>query len=221
MSVDLVVSTISIIVTIIISIATLSFWLGRKFQEVEDRFREVDNRFREIDKRFDSLKTYIDERFNFLKNYVDERFNSLKSYVDERFDSFKNYVDERFSRLIRSFQVFHEFFIEYLSTESVIPKRSKDLLLTELRGVLRLAVNPMSKEELEKIKYYLEKDPDTFTLEEAYEFLELARKFAWEYGDRVEPWKLHIYAAMVVGWTIRRKWEEEEKQKREERQETK
>jgi hypothetical protein len=46
--------------------------------------------------------------------------------------------------------------------------------------------NPFTKEEWEKLKRYLEKNPKDFTLEEAEEFRELSRKAIAEYWVRSE-----------------------------------
>jgi len=36
---------------------------------------------------------------------------------------------------------------------------------------------------------------------------DLARKVIWEYGDRPEAWKLHVYACIMVGLAMRKKAE--------------
>jgi hypothetical protein len=43
---------------------------------------------------------------------------------------------------------YQEFFIEFLSTESVIKKKYKDVLVKELRSITRvIIINPLTKEE--------------------------------------------------------------------------
>lgn len=72
------------------------------------------------------------------------------------------------------------------------------MLKKEASRMMKLAtMNPLTKEEWAKIKYYLEQDQ--LTLEEALEFRELARKVTDEYGDRPEAWKLHILASIRWG----------------------
>ena len=117
-------STIVSIVTILSSIAALSYWLGRKFAEIDDRFKQIDDRFKQIDEklkhieaRLDShskelrelrgytdaglkeLKEYTDKRFNELREYTDRRFSELREYTDKRFNELKEYVDGRFDRV--------------------------------------------------------------------------------------------------------------------------
>ena len=113
-------STIVSIVTILSSIAALSYWLGRKFAEIDDRFKQIDDRFKQIDDRFkqideklkhiearlDShskelreLRGYTDAGLKELKEYTDKRFSELKEYTDKRFKELKEYVDGKFSEL--------------------------------------------------------------------------------------------------------------------------
>jgi hypothetical protein len=68
------------------------------------------------------------------------------------------------------------------------------VLIKEARRTMRLAVaNPLTKEEWTRLKELFEKsEKNELTLEEADEFLELARKVAWEYGENPKMWKLHI-----------------------------
>jgi len=143
----------------------------------------------------------IDAKFKL----IDERFKR----VDERFDSFERRIIGRIERLAYAFTSYQEFLIEFLSREGVIKSGDKELLINEARRVMRLALaNPMTKEELEKLREYLDKsEKDELTPEEADEFLELARKFAWEYGNRPEAWKLHIYATITRA-LVKKKWAE-------------
>jgi len=55
------------------------------------------------------------------------------------------------------------------------------------------------------------------TLDEADEFLELARKVVKEYGEYPEAWKLHIYATIVRALTIKKYAEKKEEKRQEKR----
>lgn len=81
---------------------------------------------------------------------------------------------------------------------------------------MRLAtINPLTREEWVKVKEYLDKsERGELTLEEADEFLELARKVVKEYGEYPEAWKLHIYAIVVRALLIK-KYAEKKKSVRE------
>jgi chromosome segregation ATPase len=201
-----------------------------RFKEIDDRLRLLENRFDElkryVDSRFDELKKYVDDRFNESRKYVDSRFNELKKYVDDRFIELKNYVDNRFNdlrsyidnrveRIGRAFSSYQEFLIEYLSMKGVVSEKEVTILKNEaVRMSLLASLNPFTKEEWEKLKKYLDKDPNDFTLEEAEEFRELGRKAIREYWDRPEAYKLHIYTCVVYGLTLRKIYEKEKRESR-------
>jgi len=53
--VDLVIS-VSTIISIVIAVASLAYWLGRKFTQLNDKFKLIDERFKLIDERFNRLE---------------------------------------------------------------------------------------------------------------------------------------------------------------------
>jgi tetrahydromethanopterin S-methyltransferase subunit G len=214
----------------------IAYWLGKKFSEIDYRFRLVDERFNainerfrliderfkvidarfeQVDRRFDELRGYVDKRIDDLKNYVDKRFGELKDYVGTKFSEFDVKWSSRLERLATAFTNYQEFFIEFLTTESVIEERYRGVLLKELRGVMRLAVaNPLSKEEWARLKELFEKsEKNELTLEEADEFLELARKAALEHGENPKMWKLHIYATITRALLYKKYYEKKEEAK--------
>ncbi|NAZ12972.1 MAG: hypothetical protein GU359_02315 [Desulfurococcales archaeon] len=220
MELETIISILSIVIPILSSIIYLGFWIGRKFGEIDERFRAVDERFKVVDdrfrlleNRFDELKRYVDTRFDELKKYVDDRFIELKNYVDNRFNDLRSYIDNRVERIGRAFSSYQEFLIEYLSMKGVVSEKEVTILKNEaVRMSLLASLNPFTKEEWEKLKKYLDKDPNDFTLEEAEEFRELGRKAIREYWDRPEAYKLHMYTCVVYGLTLR-KLDEKEKKK--------
>jgi DNA mismatch repair ATPase MutS len=220
MELETIISILSIVIPILSSIIYLGFWIGRKFGEIDERFRAVDERFKVVDdrfrlleNRFDELKRYVDTRFDELKKYVDDRLIELKNYVDNRFNDLRSYIDNRVERIGRAFSSYQEFLIEYLSMKGVVSEKEVTILKNEaVRMSLLASLNPFTKEEWEKLKKYLDKDPNDFTLEEAEEFRELGRKAIREYWDRPEAYKLHMYTCVVYGLTLR-KLDEKEKKK--------
>jgi len=242
MELETIISILSIVIPILSSIIYLGFWIGRKFGEIDERFRAVDERFkvvddrfrllesrfdelkkyvddkfnesrRYVDSRFDELKKYVDSRFDELKKYVDDRFIELKNYVDNRFNDLRSYIDNRVERIGRAFSSYQEFLVEYLSVKGIVSEKEVIILKNEaVRMSLLASLNPFTKEEWEKLKKYLDKDPNDFTLEEAEEFRELGRKAIREYWDRPEAYKLHMYTCVVYGLTLR-KLDEKEKKK--------
>jgi hypothetical protein len=216
--IEVIVSIITTVVSVGVAVASLGYWLGKKFTEIDYRFRIIDERFKVIDARFEQ----IDRRFDDLKNYVNKRFDELRSYadkrfedVDKRFNELEKRIVSRIERVALAFAGYQEFLVEFLSREGVIKGDARELLVREARRVAGLALaNPLTKEEWEKVLKYIDKKVEEFTLEEAEEFVELARKVALEYGDRPEAWKLHILAALTLGLVLRRYREMEEKEKK-------
>jgi hypothetical protein len=204
---EVIVSIITTVLSVGVAVASLGYWLGKKFTEIDYRFRIIDERFKVIDARFEQ----IDRRFDDLKNYVDKRFED----VDKRFNELEKRIVSRIERVALAFAGYQEFLVEFLSREGVIKGDARELLVREARRVAGLALaNPLTKEEWEKVLKYIDKKVEEFTLEEAEEFVELARKVALEYGDRPEAWKLHILAALTLGLVLRRYREVEEKEKK-------
>jgi hypothetical protein len=227
---EVVISLITTVASVVASISSLAYWLGKKFASIDAKFKLVDERFRSIDERFklvDERFRSIDERFGELREYVDLRFKELKDYIDKRFDELdkglREYVDkrvfERIERLATAFTNYQEFFVEFLTSEGIVKPIHKEFLVKEARRTMKLAiVNPLSKEEWERLKEYLDKsEKDELTLEEADDFLELARKVVKEYGDRPEAWKLHIYATITRALIVKKHYEKEKKEKEQER----
>ena len=201
MQLELLLTAVSTVSTVIGSAAILAHWLGKKFTEIDLKFRRVDERFEQVNRRFEQ----IDERFK----QVDRRFDEMKVYIDRKFEELWRRVNNRIRRLGEAFTSYQEFFVEYLSSEGLLRSQKALLLKREAIRVMRLALmNPLTKEEWAKIKYYLDKDE--LTLEEALEFRELARKVVREYGEYPEAWKLHIYASIKVGEALRKMRETEE-----------
>jgi hypothetical protein len=171
----------------LVAIVSAIYWLGRRFGGIDGRFKLIDERFKHIDERF---------------KHIDERFK----HVDRRLDELESRILGRIERLAGAFTYYHEFLLEVLSREGVIRSDIAEVPAREARRVVRLALlNPSTREEWEKIKEYLDKsERGELTLEEADEFLELARKVVREYGEYAEAWKLHMYATIVRALLIKR-----------------
>lgn len=148
----------------------------------------VDERFRSMNSRFDEVKEYVDSKFKELKDYVDKRFDELDKGLRE-------YVDRKVEDL------------------------DKRVFARAERPPAKVEHRLLTKEEWEKLKEYLDKsEKDELTLEEADDFLELARKVVKEHGDRPEAWKLHIYATITRALLVKKHYEMEKKEKEQERQ---
>jgi len=122
-SVELLLTAVGTIGAVVTSTASLAYWLGRKFAEIEGRFKEVDRRFEEINRRFAE---------------IDRRFEG----VDERFKGFERRLDA----LARATRDQFEFFAEFLGFRGVLDAKDVDFVKGELAGL-----NPLTEDELRRI----------------------------------------------------------------------
>jgi len=188
-SVELLLTAIGTIGAVAASTASLAYWLGRKFAEIEKKFEYVDKKFEEIDKRFER----IDKRFEEMDKKLGEVIKSILE-LEGRFDELAQATRDQF-----------EFFAEFLGFRGVLEARDVDFVKGELARLARL--NPLTEEELRRIRELVEKEE--LTLEEADELRELARKFVKEHGDRPGAWKLLIYASIMRGIALRKRGQRE------------
>ena len=77
--------------------------------------------------------------------------------LEKRFDELDNRVSTKIERLANAFINYQEFFVEFLTREGIVKPIDKELLVREVKRVLRLATtNPLTKEEWNKLRLYLE-----------------------------------------------------------------
>ena len=214
------------LLTILASLASLAYWLGRKFAQIDARFKAIDERFkavegsvnalrREFDEKLGSLERRYDEKLGLLEERFNEKLSSLEKSFDEKLSSLERRFDEKLSSVERKVGSVAEaarnqleFFTEFLGYRRVISWRDVTFVKGELYR-LSAAPNPLTKEEAARLKELLDKEK--LTLEEADELREIARKLVREYGDRVgEAWKLLIYASIMRGLALSELEEPEE-----------
>ncbi|RFA92626.1 hypothetical protein [Pyrobaculum aerophilum] len=214
---DVVYYVVGFSLTVVGMLGGALYWLGAKFKEIDKRFETIERELKQIREGQEGLKKYVDERSNELRKYVDSRFEEFRKYIDARFvemkvyvdgkfDELKKYVDDKFSRLLNGFSGYQEFFLEFLTTEDVIDRKKAELARGELWRIIKLVgANPLSKEEVERLKELIQKDELTY--EEALWLREVARRLIIEYGTP-ETWKLHAYASIWVALARKRMAEE-------------
>ena len=174
-----------------------AYSLGRKIALLEARLSQVENRVARLEGEVAALKSELAA----TKEELGREFRSGLASLEERL---KGYVGERVGRLARAFAGYQEFMLEYLSLKGLLEEGEVRLAKGEARRLAELAANPFTKEEWERLKQLLDKEPEELTLEEAYELRDLARKAIEEYGDRYEAYALHVYASIAVGLAYRR-----------------
>jgi hypothetical protein len=174
-----------------------AYSLGRKIALLEARLSQVESSVARLEGEVAALKSELAA----TKEELGREFRSGLASLEERL---KGYVGERVGRLARAFAGYQEFMLEYLSLKGLLEEGEVRLAKGEARRLAELAANPFTKEEWERLKQLLDKEPEELTLEEAYELRDLARKAIEEYGDRYEAYALHVYASIAVGLAYRR-----------------
>ena len=207
------------LLTILASLASLAYWLGRKFAQIDARFKAVEGSVnalrREFDEKLSSLERRYDEKLGLLEERFDGKLSSLEKSFDEKLSSLERRFDEKLSMVERKVSSVAEaarnqleFFTEFLGYKRVISWRDVTFVKGELYRP-SAAPNLLTKEEAARLKELLDKEK--LTLEEADELREIARKLVKEYGDRVgETWKLLIYASIMRGLALSELEEPEE-----------
>lgn len=193
MQTETLVSLVSIIVTIIGSTASIAYWLGKKFAEIDKKFDEINKKFGEIDKKFNE----IDKKFS----EIDKRFAEINEEFSKVHEEIKA-IDRKVESITKATRDQLEFFSEFLGFRGIFTDKDVAFVKSELQRLSARAVNPLTKEELKRIRELIEKDELTF--EEADELRELARKFVDEYWHIPGAHKLLIYASIMRGIAMRK-----------------
>ncbi len=191
---EVLIGFIGVVITVVVSAVSTAYWLGSKFRGgIEDRLNELRKGLSGVESELGGIKVEL---------------GNVKARLER--------VEDRISRLRRSLLDFtttirnsQEFMIEMLSYEGVSrPEAASVIRGGELNRLLESLVgggvsgNPLTKEEFEEIRRYIQKDE--LTLEEAYRFKELAWKLVREYRYRFpDVWKIYWYAVAWIGWAAR------------------
>lgn len=184
---ELVISIVGLLITTITSIASLAYWLGKKFREIDLRFRNIELRIEKIEKRLDS---------------VENKLLGLENRV--------NNIERQLNSVARATRDQLEFFSEFLGFRGILTDHDVAFVKSELNR-LSTRVNPLTEEELKRIRELVKKDE--LTLEEATELRDLARKFVDEYGSEPGAWKLLMYASIMRGIAMRKLGEKKSSEK--------
>lgn len=199
--VELILGFLGTIATIVISLASLAYWLGRRFAEIDLRFKQIEGRFKSME---DGLK----EEFK----HVENRFKDIEGLIAHNMRVLANAMTE--SQMV---------VVEFLSLKGVIDRGEAEYPARRVEGLLRLAtLNPLTKEEWEFLRNFFSRaarDVDSVTIEEAEKAYELGRKlFVEDFDER--GYKIAIAAGYIKGYLISRevRKEKERKQKQQEQQ---
>ncbi len=147
---------ISTLLTVVISVISLAYWLGRKFASIDMKFEEIDNKFRKIDERLKELRQEIRSSARTVTSLI----HSLHTHLIDFMTMKKLFTPEEREYLLRE--------IERLATAH------------------KTALNPLKPEEvkfiLEVVREIREKDPKEIDLSKLDKIMEIAKRWLMEDG---------------------------------------
>ena len=166
--------TIATILTILGSIGSLAYWLGRRFTEIEGRFRVIDEKFKQVDERFGI-------RFRELEKRIENLRISIMSAT-------------------RSIQAFT---FDFLSIKGLITRDERDFAIRQIDRIIEASfqiTNPLKPEEVRFIKEVLkevkEKDPKDVDMRKVEQALRIIEKWSNEECS-VEAFKAWMYMYLI------------------------
>jgi DNA repair exonuclease SbcCD ATPase subunit len=181
--------------TVVASVASLAYWLGRKFAQIEERFRLIDERFRQIEERL----RLIDERFR----QIDERFRLVEgrlAQVERRLER----VEARLDKLESAFLQFSDALLTTLGARGVLSETEVMVLKGLAKSLLPAASSKYYTEEVRRrLLELLDRDPRDLTLGDTQEIERIAELIEQEGLERKKrdlvryAWLLRYYAMAV------------------------
>jgi len=182
------IAVLGLAVTIVVQIAGLAYWLGRKFATIEERFREIHRRFEEVDRRFSG----IDEKFKEIEQrfeVIDKRFEKLEQDLREE-------INRALSAVASTATAMNSLVVDFLALKGLVTRDERDFLKRQLESMASaIALNPITKEELEFIRKVFSKPEEEITIEELDKALEILKRWFYETGKE-EAYKMYLYAYM-------------------------
>lgn len=181
---QLIIELLGTIVTVVVSITTLAYWLGRKFTEMDYRFREVNGRIDEVERR---LNARIEEVNRGIITEVDKRMEEVNKRIDEvnkRIDETNNRISRLANSVASAMENVQAFVLEYMGVKGLLTRDEVDFAVHEVSRIIgTIRANPITKEELEFIKSVFSKSVDDMTMEELDKVIEIAKRWFVEEGS--------------------------------------
>ena len=191
LSIELIVG-IGSLASIIVSISSIAYWLGRKFEAIDKRFEAIDKRFEAIDKRFEA----IDKRFEAIDNEI----RGIRREIVIIADSIRS-----------STLSINSMLIEFLGVKGVITREESTFLVNEARRLSPTIIlpNPISKEDSEFLKNVLNKDVDDISIEEAERISEIGKKIWIENGSEA-AYKIFLTGLFIKAYHLGKKYKKQQ-----------
>ncbi len=232
---DMIEAILGITITILITLLGAIYWLGRKFAEIDMRFKMIDERFKQVDKRFEEIERRMEERFGQMNRRLEaleyrvqgleERVDRVEASIKEissrmerlenRMSSLERRVESGFKILSSMTTEMNTAIIDFLATKHLVEREEAEYLKRRVEGiakVMKSALNPLTKEEIEFLAYVFSKDLDDITIEEMDKAYELGLKLLledWDYRGYI----IAIASRFIRGYLISKKAKEEKKKK--------
>jgi len=181
--------------TIIGMIASVAYWLGRRFAL--------------IDRKFESLRNEFREELREVRTEFDGKLGSLKAELGGRLDALQGEVRELRGQFARAFEGLktavsssHALILDFLALKGLLDEKEAGFVKAEIDRVISMVqLNPITREELEFLKRVVAKDVNEITLEEAERMVEIGKRWWFEDGSEA-AYKVYLGGLVIRGYII-------------------
>ena len=81
------------LLTILASLISLAYWLGRKFAQVDARFKAIDERFKAVEGGVNALRREFGEKLSPLERKFDEKLSSVERKAGSVAEAARNQLE--------------------------------------------------------------------------------------------------------------------------------
>ena len=177
---DDVVSTAVILLSIASSSASLGYWIAKQFGKIDTRFKEVEMRLKGVEARLKEVEARLEAHDTRLAG-LETTTKSLQAKLDE-VDRKIDGVSTRLDKLEKGIFGFNELLLKVLEEKGVVSRTEALTLLVALKGMIPGSRSKYYTKEVEnRLRELLNKDPDTFTMDDIRELEDIAEIMEKEY----------------------------------------
>jgi len=196
--VDDVVSTAVILLSIASSSASLGYWIAKQFGKIDTRFKEVEMRLKGVEARLKEVEARLEAHDTRLAG-LETTTKSLQAKLDE-VDRKIDGVSTRLDKLEKGIFGFNELLLKVLEEKGVVSRTEALTLLVALKGMIPGSRSKYYTKEVEnRLRELLNKDPDTFTMDDIRELEDIAEIMEKEYTVSGRKELLDYAAKLRIG----------------------
>jgi len=193
--------------TVIGMIASVAYWLGRKFALIDKRF---DSLRVEFDGKFESAKAELAAELRNARTELGGELRSAKAELGGKLDALQREVQELrrdFARACEGLKAAvstssHALTLDFLALKGLLDEREAGFAKAEIERLISMVrLNPITREELEFLKRVVAKDVNEITLEEAERIVEIGKRWWFEDGSEV-AYKVYLGGLVIRGYLI-------------------